>query len=60
MKISNSEKTPVVKVLEYGKVHIYPYDTVAEVIYEQVLAKVTIRFRDGTEVTFGYVDSLEY
>lgn len=60
MKISNSEKTPVVKVVEYGKTHIYPYDTVMEVIYEQALSKATIKFRDGTEVTFGYVDSLEY
>lgn len=60
MKILNSEKPPVIKVVEYGKTHIYPYDTVTEVIYEQVLSKVTIKFRDGTEVTFGYVDSLEY
>lgn len=60
MKILNSEKTPVVKVVEYGKTHIYPYDVITEVIYEQVLSKVTIKFLDGTEVTFGYVDSLEY
>lgn len=60
MKILNSEKPTVIKVVEYGKTHIYPYDTVTEVIYEQVLSKVTIKFRDGTEVTFGYVDSLEY
>lgn len=60
MKVSNSEKTPVVTVVEYGKTHIYPYDTVTEVIYEKVLSKVTIKFRDNTQITFNYVDSLEY
>lgn len=60
MKVTVTENTPVLKLVEYGKTHIYPYDTIAEVIYEEVLAKVTIKFRDGTETTFGYVDSLEY
>ena len=60
MKVIDSEKTAVLKLVEYGKTHIYPYDTISEVIYEKVLFKVTIKFRDGTENTFGYVDSLEY